>query len=119
MAHVLQHPAAGLDGAPRGLLARPVSVEAQALLWRQAGGVILGGLVGSAGLAQRIGAGLPSPADLTQPWRRVLRGGIVLVPAFAVGRAQNLLYEIFLLKRAGRMPDLPVFLDSPMAIDGM
>src|SRR5262245_5072111 len=33
------------------------------------------GLVGSAGLAQRIGAGLPSPADEQQPWRRVLRGG--------------------------------------------
>ena len=51
--------------------------------------------------------------------RTAARGGIVLVPAFAVGRAQNLLYEIFLLKRAGRIPDLPVFLDSPMAIDSM
>ncbi len=44
-------------------------------------------------------------------------GGTVLVPSFAVGRAQSLLYEIFLLKRAGRIPDLPVFMDSPMAID--
>ncbi len=43
----------------------------------------------------------------------------MLVPSFAVGRAQNLLYEIFLLKQAGRIPDLPVFLDSPMAIDSM
>ena len=51
--------------------------------------------------------------------RTAARGGIVLVPSFAVGRAQNLLYEIFLLKRAGRIPDLPVFLDSPMAIDSM
>ncbi len=42
------------------------------------GVVLLGGLAGSAGLAKRIGAGLPSPIDETQPWRRVLRGGIVL-----------------------------------------
>ncbi len=45
------------------------------------------------------------------------RGGTVLVPAFAVGRAQALLLHIHRLKRAGRIPDLPVFLDSPMAID--
>ncbi len=49
--------------------------------------------------------------------RTAARGGMVIVPAFAVGRAQSLLYQIFLLKRAGRIPDLPVFLDSPMAID--
>lgn len=42
------------------------------------GVVTLGGLAGSAGFAKRIGAGLPSPTDETQPWRRVLRGGIVL-----------------------------------------
>ena len=45
------------------------------------------------------------------------RGGTVLVPSFAVGRTQNLLYHIWRLKRSGRIPDLPVFLDSPMAID--
>jgi metallo-beta-lactamase family protein len=45
------------------------------------------------------------------------RGGMVIVPAFAVGRAQSLLYQIALLKRARKIPDLPVFLDSPMAID--
>jgi metallo-beta-lactamase family protein len=39
--------------------------------------------------------------------------------SFAVGRAQNLLYEIHLLKKAGQIPDLPVFLDSPMAIDSL
>ncbi len=49
--------------------------------------------------------------------RTAARGGMVIVPAFAVGRAQNLLHQIALLKRAGRIPDLPVFLDSPMAID--
>jgi hypothetical protein len=40
------------------------------------------GLVGSSGLAQRVGLGLPSNLDETQPWRRVLRGGIVLVFVF-------------------------------------
>ena len=40
--------------------------------------LVLSGLVGSAGLAAQIGTGLASPADQTQSWRRVLRGGIVL-----------------------------------------
>jgi hypothetical protein len=39
-------------------------------------------LLGSAGLALRIGAGLRSPRDVDQPWRRVLRGGLVLAPTF-------------------------------------
>ncbi len=46
------------------------------------GVVILGGLTGSAGFAKRIGAGLPSPTDDAQPWRRVLRGGVVLTLTF-------------------------------------
>lgn len=45
------------------------------------------------------------------------RGGVVIIPAFAVGRAQSLLYYLYQLKRKKAIPDLPVFLDSPMAID--
>lgn len=41
-------------------------------------------LVGSAGLADRIGAGLATPVDRAQPWRRVLRGGAVLGLLFIV-----------------------------------
>jgi metallo-beta-lactamase family protein len=49
--------------------------------------------------------------------RTVQRGGSVLVPAFAVGRAQALLLVLQRLKRAGDIPpSLPIFLDSPMAI---
>jgi hypothetical protein len=40
------------------------------------------GLMGSAGLVLRIGTGLPSPLDEQQPWRRVLRGGILLALTF-------------------------------------
>jgi hypothetical protein len=43
---------------------------------------LLAGLVGSAGLARRIGVGLPAPHDSTQPWRAVLRGGVVLALTF-------------------------------------
>ena len=46
----------------------------------------------------------------------VKRGGTVVVPAFAVGRAQTLLYYLWQLREAGRLPDVPVYLDSPMAI---
>lgn len=43
-------------------------------------------------------------------------GGNVLVPVFAVGRAQEVLHYIGLLERQGRIPRLPVVLDSPMAM---
>jgi len=46
-----------------------------------------------------------------------IKGGVILVPAFAVGRAQHLLHLIAGLRREHRIPDLPTFLDSPMAID--
>ena len=49
--------------------------------------------------------------------RTVSRGGTVVVPAFAVGRTQDLLYYLHVLKRGQRIPDVPLFLDSPMAID--
>ncbi len=54
-------------------------------------------------------------ADLIN--RTAARGGSVVVPAFAVGRTQILLYHLHRLKSAGRIPNLPIFLDSPMAID--
>lgn len=47
--------------------------------------------------------------------RTAARGGAVLIPSFAVGRAQHLLYLVHRLKDAQRIPDLPVYLDSPMA----
>jgi metallo-beta-lactamase family protein len=47
----------------------------------------------------------------------VERRGMVIVPAFAVGRAQHLLHLLAELRAANRIPDVPVFLDSPMAID--
>ena len=50
--------------------------------------------------------------------RTVARGGLVVVPSFAVGRAQSLLYHIHRLKTTGAIPAvLPVYLNSPMATD--
>ena len=50
--------------------------------------------------------------------RTAARGGVVVVPAFAVGRAQALLLMLQRLKEAGRIPAaLPVYVDSPMATD--
>jgi metallo-beta-lactamase family protein len=49
--------------------------------------------------------------------RTAARGGVVVIPAFAVGRAQTLLYGLHLLKQQRRIPHLPVFLNSPMAAD--
>lgn len=50
--------------------------------------------------------------------RTVNRKGVVVIPVFAVGRAQELLYYIHLLKASGAIAnDTPVYLNSPMAVD--
>lgn len=49
--------------------------------------------------------------------RTAARGGTVLLPSFAVGRAQTLMHLLATLMDERRIPALPVFLDSPMAID--
>jgi metallo-beta-lactamase family protein len=50
--------------------------------------------------------------------RTTARGGRVLIPAFAVGRAQEIVYALNQEREAGRIPaDVPVYVDSPMAVD--
>jgi metallo-beta-lactamase family protein len=49
--------------------------------------------------------------------RSVARGGVMLMAAFAIGRAQQLIYLMQVLRSQGRIPDLPIYLDSPMACD--
>ncbi|TNF32597.1 MAG: MBL fold metallo-hydrolase [Gammaproteobacteria bacterium] len=44
------------------------------------------------------------------------QGGTTLIPSFAVGRAQAMIYLLYKLKQKKRIPNLPVYLDSPMAI---
>jgi metallo-beta-lactamase family protein len=47
------------------------------------------------------------------------RGGRVIVPAFAIGRVEELIYWLKRLEEERRIPVLPVFVDSPMAIDAL
>ncbi len=47
--------------------------------------------------------------------RTVQRGGTVVIPAFAVGRAQSLIYDLWRLRERGGLRNVPVYLDSPMA----
>jgi metallo-beta-lactamase family protein len=49
--------------------------------------------------------------------RSIERGGVMLVASFAVGRAQQLIYLLQVLIQQGRIPELPVYLDSPMSVD--
>lgn len=44
------------------------------------------------------------------------RGGVLVIPAFAVGRTQGLLYYLRKLMKENKIPDVPVYVDSPMAI---
>jgi metallo-beta-lactamase family protein len=45
------------------------------------------------------------------------RGGKIIIPAFAVGRTQEIIYELHILTRENAIPALPIFIDSPLAID--
>lgn len=57
-------------------------------------------------------------AELAPVLKRVFaRGGTVLIPSFAVGRAQGLMYHIARLIKRNEIPYVPVFLNSPMAVD--
>jgi metallo-beta-lactamase family protein len=48
--------------------------------------------------------------------RTAERGGKLLIPAFSVGRTQTVVYFLHQLRSAGALPDVPVFVDSPMAV---
>ena len=61
-----------------------------------------------------------TPADAVEALAGAVRsvcasGGRLIIPAFAVGRAQELIYWLHRLMEAGRVPRIPVFLDSPLA----
>jgi metallo-beta-lactamase family protein len=64
----------------------------------------------------------PPYEDARQTLGRVVRetaarGGRVLIPAFAVGRTQELVYDLHGLLREGKIPQIPIVIDSPLAID--
>jgi metallo-beta-lactamase family protein len=60
----------------------------------------------------------PPDVALAEVINRVAdRGGVIVVPAFAVDRTQLLMYMIRELEDAKRIPSLPIYVDSPMAID--
>ena len=49
--------------------------------------------------------------------RTIERGGKVIIPAFAVGRTQELVYDLHRMIDGGEMPRIPVFVDSPLAVN--
>jgi metallo-beta-lactamase family protein len=62
----------------------------------------------------------PPAEDLPEQLARLVektfdRGGSVVIPAFSVGRTQNLVYTFHELFKAGRLPRIPVFVDSPLS----
>ncbi|MEX1247138.1 MAG: MBL fold metallo-hydrolase [Anaerolineales bacterium] len=64
----------------------------------------------------------PAPAKAYEQLRGVVsdtlgRGGKVIVPAFAVGRTQELVYNLNRMMAAGEIPRVPVFVDSPLAVN--
>ncbi len=47
----------------------------------------------------------------------VTRRGKLIIPAFSVGRTQNIVYTLDQLQNEGRLPDIPVYVDSPLAVN--
>ncbi len=45
------------------------------------------------------------------------RGGRIIIPAFAVGRTQEIVYDLHQLSHAGAIPELPIYVDSPLAVN--
>lgn len=63
-------------------------------------------------------ANADAEAELAPVIKRVAaRGGVIVIPAFAIGRAQGLMLHIARLRDRGEIPRIPVYLNSPMAID--
>ena len=58
---------------------------------------------------------LDSLADVVQ--RSIARGGVIVMSSFAVGRAQQLIYLLQVLMHENRIPEFPIYLDSPMSVD--
>lgn len=57
-------------------------------------------------------------ANLAEVVSRVAaRGGKVIVPSFAVGRTQELVYALHELASAGKIPEVPIYVDSPLAVE--
>jgi metallo-beta-lactamase family protein len=61
--------------------------------------------------------GAPVGALRDEVLATVKRGGALIIPAFAVGRTQEILFELRALEERGEIPEIPVFVDSPMAVD--
>ncbi len=49
--------------------------------------------------------------------RTIQRGGMLIMPSFAVGRTQELVYDLHRLVEANRLPAIPIYVDSPLAVD--
>lgn len=49
--------------------------------------------------------------------RTAARGGKIIVPAFSVGRTQELVYHLHELRERGRLPEIPIFVDSPLSVN--
>jgi metallo-beta-lactamase family protein len=65
----------------------------------------------------RLHEGSPRQALRDEIRQAAARGGAIVIPAFAIGRTQDILFELRALEDAGEIPSLPVFVDSPMAVD--
>ena len=63
-----------------------------------------------------------TPEEARQALRRVVndtyqRGGKIIIPSFAVGRTQEVVYDLYLLDQQRKIPRLPIYVDSPLAVD--
>ena len=58
---------------------------------------------------------MPDEIFLDVVKRTIGRGGKIIIPSFSVGRTQDLVYKMNNLKNEGQLPDIPIFVDSPLS----
>src|SRR5512142_9512 len=61
--------------------------------------------------------GTPDLALQAEVLRAADQKGVLLIPSFAIGRTQEILFTLKQLEQSGAIPELPVYVDSPMAVD--
>ena len=69
--------------------------------------------------ANRVHESVPEAQSLLAKWVNTVskRGGKIFIPSFAVGRAQELIYELHGLVREKKIPEVPIYVDSPLAVN--
>jgi metallo-beta-lactamase family protein len=107
----------GAQGTRRFIFSGDLGRPGRPILWDPVQVYEVDYLILESTYGNRLHDSKPSEVELARVINQsVQRGGVLVIPSFAVGRTQELLYFIRELEEQGKIPKLPVYVDSPMAV---